>query len=121
MQLVNISLTPLQRRNRVAFAVTSAGAPVPCLGEHVVVRDQSGSYFGAVVVDTSYDESGRGAHRLRIGASLPESIAQRRLARNDFLAPCAETLHRQLEEYLAEAAAFGASFGGGSASVPHQA
>ena len=51
MQLVQVTLTPLQRRNRVAFAVTpSVSATHPETGEQVVVRDQSGSYFGALVV-----------------------------------------------------------------------
>ena len=111
MQLVDVTLTPLQRRNRVAFAVTCLGGGHPDAGEHVVVRDQCGAYFGAVVVSSSYDPSGRGTHRLRIGAALPESIAERRLARADFLTPVAGDLHEQLERFLVEAAAFGASFG----------
>jgi hypothetical protein len=119
MQLVHITLTPLQRRNRVAFAVTSLDAAHPDTGEHVVVRDQSGAYFGALVVASSYDEHGRGTHRLRLGASLPETIAERRLARPDFLAPAADVLHEQVEQFLAEAAAFRASFGSGE-TVPPQ-
>ena len=111
MQLVNITLSPLQRRHRVAFAVTPLGARAPEAGEHVVVRDQSGAFFGAVCVDSSYDDTGRGTHRLRLGAALPADLAQRRLERPDFLAPAAESLHEQLEQYLAEAAAFQASFG----------
>jgi hypothetical protein len=111
MQLVDVTLTPLQRRNRVAFAVTSLGAGHPDAGEHVVVRDQRGAYFGAVVVSSSYDAGGRGTHRLRIGASLPEAIAERRLARADFLAPDAADFHEQVERFLAEAAAFSAAFG----------
>jgi len=116
VQLVNVNLTPLQRRNRVAFAVTSVGSLSPETGEHVVVRDQSGAFFGAVCVASAYDDAGRGTHRLRLGAALPESLAERRLGRPDFLAP-ARDLHDQVERFLAEAAAFQASFGH---SVPHQ-
>ena len=117
MQLVDITLTPLQRRNRVAFAVTCLGSARPETGERVVVRDQSGAYFGAVVVASSYDEDGRGTHQLRLGAALPEAIAERRLARRDFLAPTDEVLHGEIAQFLAEAAAFHASFGD---PVPHQ-
>jgi len=111
VQLVHITLTPLQRRNRVAFAVTPFGMPSPETGEHVVVRDQSGTYFGAVCVDSSYDESGRGTHRLALGARLPEDLAERRLQRPDFLAPVAGNFPDQVEQFLAEAAAFRAAFG----------
>jgi hypothetical protein len=111
VQLVQITLSPLQRRNRVAFAVTPLGTPSPETGEHVVVRDQSGAYFGAVCIDSSYDESGRGTHRLALGAALSQEIAARRLQRPDFLAPMAEGLHEQVEQFLAEAAAFRAAFG----------
>jgi hypothetical protein len=111
VQLVDITLSPLQRRNRVAFAVTSPGSGHPETGEHVVVRDQTGAYFGAVVVASAYDHDGRGTHQLRIGASLPEQVAQRRLARADFLAPVVDVLHDEVAEYLAEAAAFQASLG----------
>jgi hypothetical protein len=107
MQLVSVNLTPLQRRNRVAYAVTSVGAESPQTGEHVVLRDQSGAYFGAVCVETAYDAQGRGTHRLRIGAALPDSIAARRLARADFVVP--DTFHEQVEQFLAEAAAFQAA------------
>ena len=110
MQLVEITLTPLQRRNRVAFAVTSVGEQSPGTGEHVVVRDQSGAFFGAVCVASSYDEEGRGTHRLRLGAALPETLAERRLRRPELLQPSIGTLHEQLEQFLAEAAAFHASF-----------
>ena len=110
MQLVQVSLTPLQRRNRVAFAVTSVGALSPETGEHVVVRDQSGAFFGAVCVASSYDENGRGTHRLRLGAALPQSLAERRLGGPDLLAPAAEVLHEQVEQFLVEAASFQASF-----------
>ena len=111
MQLVQVTLTPLQRRNRVAFAVTPLGTPSPETGEHVVVRDQSGAYFGAVCVDSSYDENGRGTHHLRLGVALPETLAQRRLQRPDFLAPAVAALPDQVEQFLAEAAAFRAAFG----------
>ena len=117
MQLVEITLTPLQRRHRVAFAVTTLGAPSPETGEHVVVRDQSGAFFGAVCVDSAYDEHGRGTHRLRLGVALPADLAARRLDRPDFLAPVADTLHDEVEQYLTEAAAFQESFGD---TVPHQ-
>ena len=112
MQLVQVTLTPLQRRNRVAFAVTpSLGSAHPETGEHVVVRDQSGDYFGAFVVAAEYDADGRGTHQLRLGTALPESIAARRLARADFLAPTADVLHEQIEVFLAEAAVFHAALG----------
>lgn len=111
VQLVRITLTPLQRRNRVAFAITPLGMPSPRTGEHVVVRDQRGTYFGAVCVDSSYDENGRGTHRLSLGVSLPPEIAEARLRRPDFMAPAAETLSAQVEQFLAEAAAFRAAFG----------
>jgi hypothetical protein len=118
VQLVQVTLTPLQRRNRVAFAVTpSLSSSHPETGEQVVVRDQSGAYFGALVVASEYDADGRGTHQLRLGTALPEEIATRRLARTDFLAPAAEVLHEQIAEFLVEAAAFNAAFGD---TVPHQ-
>ncbi|GAA1940715.1 hypothetical protein [Nocardioides marmoribigeumensis] len=110
MQLVHITLTALQRRNRVAFAVTPLGSPSPETGEHVVVQDQSGAFFGAVCVDSAYDADGRGTHRLRLGAALPEILVERRLGRHDVPSPAAEALHAQVEQYLTEAAAFQASF-----------
>lgn len=120
MQLVQVTLTPLQRRNRVAFAVTpSLSSSHPETGEQVVVRDQSGAYFGAVVVASEYDADGRGTHQLRLGCALPENIAARRLARADFLAPTADVLHEQIAEFLTEAAAFNAAFGDDT-PVPHQ-
>ena len=119
MQLVQVTLTPLQRRNRVAFAVTpSLGPTHPETGEQVVVRDQSGAYFGAIVVASAYDPDGRGTHQLRLGTALPETIAARRLARADFVLPSADRLHEQVAEFLAEAAAFQAAM---DQPVPHQA
>lgn len=108
MQLVHVTLSTLQRRNRVAFALTPLEVATPTVGEHVVVRDQGGRYFAALVVASAYDEpSGRSAHQLRLGVALSEDLAQRRLDRPELLV--AGDLHDQLEAYLTEAAAFHAA------------
>ncbi len=75
MELLDVTLTPLQRRNRAAF-VARDGAREVSLGERVVLRDEHGDYFAGSVVDVD-------ARRIlvHLGVRLPEEYAMLRLGR----------------------------------------
>lgn len=75
MELLDVTLTPLQRRNRAAF-VTRQGARGVVLGERVVLRDEQGDYFAGSVVDA--DDRRVLVH---LGVRLPEEYAMLRLGR----------------------------------------
>jgi hypothetical protein len=75
MELLDVTLTPLQRRNRAAF-VARDGAGEVAVGDHVVLRDEHGDYFAGSVVDV--DERRYVVH---VGVRLPEEFAMLRLGR----------------------------------------
>ena len=79
MELLDIRLTGLQRRNRAAFVRRSelpgAAALVP--GQQVVLRDEHGEFFAGTVVDTTDPER----CLLHLGVRLPEEYAMLRLGR----------------------------------------
>jgi hypothetical protein len=82
MELLEVTLTGLQRRNRAAFvpaaAVPSGRTLEP--GDRVVLRDDAGDYFAGTVVDRDHH---RGAVRylVHLGVRLPEEYAMLRLGR----------------------------------------
>ncbi len=76
MELLDVRLTPLQRRNRAAFVepgdLPRAAVLVP--GQKVVLRDETGEYFAGTVVDEQ--DGGESARYLvHLGVRLPEEYA----------------------------------------------
>ncbi len=79
MELLEVTLTPIQRRNRAAF-VTSPDAPALVPGQKVVLRDEEGEFFAGSVVDRET----RGTdprYLVHVGVRLPEEYAMLRLGR----------------------------------------
>jgi hypothetical protein len=77
MELLDVTLTALQRRNRAAFVDRSdPSAPVLFPGQKVVLRDEAGEYFAGTVVDEQ-DDSAR--YLVHLGVRLPEEYAMMRL------------------------------------------
>jgi hypothetical protein len=81
MELVDIRLTGIQRRNRAAFVRRSEipGAPELSLGQKVVLRDEEGEYFAGTVLDV-IDEAEE-LFLVHLGVRLPEEFAMMRLGR----------------------------------------
>jgi hypothetical protein len=79
MELLDVRLTGIQRRNRAAFVRRSElpGAPELVPGQKVVLRDEDGEYFAGTVVDVD-DEQRCLVH---LGVRLPEEYAMLRLGR----------------------------------------
>ena len=79
MELLDIRLTGLQRRNRAAFVRRSELACAPALipGQKVVLRDEEGEFFAGTVVDVA-DEDRCLVH---LGVRLPEEYAMLRVRR----------------------------------------
>ncbi len=82
MELVSVTLTALQRRNRATF-VRCADVPgnrelEP--GERLVLRDDRGDYFAGTVVECD-DRAGEPRYLLHVGVRLPEEFAMLRLGR----------------------------------------
>jgi hypothetical protein len=75
MELLDVTLTPLQRRNRAAF-VAREGARDVAVGERVVLRDEHGDYFAGSVVDVDARR-----YLVHLGVRLPEEYAMLRLGR----------------------------------------
>lgn len=79
MELLEVTLTAIQRRNRAAFVERSDARPL-ARGERVVLRDERGEYFAGAVVDCDEAETGGGRRYLvRLGVRLPEDHALQRL------------------------------------------
>jgi len=79
MELLDVTLTELQRRSRSAFV---AWTPLLELrpGEKVVLRDDEGEYFAGTVVGLFEDGDPR--YQIHVGVRLPEEYAVRRLERD---------------------------------------
>jgi hypothetical protein len=79
MELLDISLTGIQRRNRAAFVRRSEipGAPVLVVGQKVVLRDEHGEFFAGKVLDVDDEER----CLVHLGVRLPEEYAMLRLGR----------------------------------------
>jgi hypothetical protein len=73
MELLDVTLTPLQRRNRAAF-VAREGSRDVVVGERVVLRDEHGDYFAGSVVDVDQRRC-----LVHLGVRLPEEYAMLRL------------------------------------------
>ena len=104
MELLDVSLTELQRRNRAAFVACHEldGELVP--GERVVLRDDDGEYFSASVVDTD-EFAGEDRYLLKVGVRLPEEHAMRRLGRVPAPRTAADDDMDELLDLLADARA----------------
>lgn len=91
MELVEVVLTPLQRRNRAAFVsfddlgrqqmADSRPQRALDLRERVVLRDENGDYFGGSVIDTVQVIPGVDSYLIRVGVRLPEEWALLRLGK----------------------------------------
>ena len=81
MELLDVRLTGIQRRNRAAFVRRSEipGAPELFPGQKVVLRDEDGEYFAGTVVDL-HDEVQQ-SYLVHLGVRLPEEFAMMRLGR----------------------------------------
>jgi hypothetical protein len=81
MELVDVRLTGIQRRNRAAFVRRSeiAGSPELRLGQKIVLRDEEGEYFAGTVLDV-IDETEE-LFLVHLGVRLPEEFAMMRLGR----------------------------------------
>jgi len=92
MELLDVKLTALQRRNRAAFVTRGelTGAPALFPGQKVVLRDEVGEYFAGTVVDEQ-DDRGGPRYLLHLGVRLPEEYALMRLGRQR-PAPDAESI-----------------------------
>ena len=82
MELLDVSLTGLQRRNRAVFVPGSVvrGGRWLKPGEKVVLRDEVGDYFAGTVVDHDWQD-GALRYLLHLGVRLPEEYAMLRLGR----------------------------------------
>ena len=94
MELLDVTLTPLQRRNRAAF-VPREGTREVALGERVVIRDERGDFFAGSVVDV--DEQRYVVH---VGVRLPEEYAMLRLGRTRPSTGPAATVDEELQSVL---------------------
>jgi hypothetical protein len=76
MELLDVTLTSLQRRNRAAFVDRSDPSTPPLIpGQKVVLRDEVGEYFAGTVVD----EQDATRYLVHVGVRLPEEYALLRL------------------------------------------
>lgn len=81
MELLDVTLTGIQRRNRAVFVrrCEVPGSPVLVPGQRVVLRDEEGEYFAGTVVDV-HDEAEE-SYLVNLGVRLPEEFAMMRLGR----------------------------------------
>ena len=82
MHLFDVTLSPLQRRNRAAF-VPADPQVVLRPGEKVVLRDQDGEFFAGTVVGPVEHPDPR-VH-VHVGVRMPEEYAVLRLERDRHL------------------------------------
>ena len=82
MELLDVRLTGIQRRNRAAFVRRSEipGAPELFPGQRVVLRDEEGEFFAGTVVDLQDEADQR--FLVHLGVRLPEEYAMMRLGRH---------------------------------------
>lgn len=78
MELVDVTLTALQRRNRAAFAPKTAALDLRP-GESVVLRDERGCFFAGTVVGL---EEAQERYLIKVGVRLPAEYAMLRLDRD---------------------------------------
>ena len=87
MQVLDITLTPLQRRNRAVFVTKDqVQDPDVTAGDSVVLRDERGDYFAGTIVDeVSGPGIGDGSESrflVHLGVRLPEEYAMLRLGQH---------------------------------------
>ena len=77
MELLDVRLTGIQRRNRAAFVRRSdlPGTAGLVAGQKVVLRDEHGEFFAGTVVDVDDDER----CLVHLGVRLPAEYALMRL------------------------------------------
>lgn len=80
MELLDVRLTGIQRRNRAAFVRRSdlPGTTVLVAGQKVVLRDEHGEFFAGTVVDVADDER----CLVHLGVRLPAEHALMRIGRS---------------------------------------
>jgi hypothetical protein len=95
MQLLDVQLTGIQRRNRAAFVRRSElpGSVELTARQQVVLRDEHGEFFAGTVVD-AVDED---RYLVHLGVRLPEEYAMLRLGRRQ---PRSPQGHQQMQEVL---------------------
>jgi hypothetical protein len=79
MELLDVTLTEIQRRNRAAF-VRRPGTPAMAPGQKVVLRDEEGEYYAGSVVDRD-EREGDPRYLVHVGVRLPEEYAMLRVGR----------------------------------------
>ncbi len=101
MHLFDVTLTPIQRRNRAAFVPARAEVDL-WPGEKVVLRDQDGEYFAGTVVGPVEEPEPR-VH-VHVGVRMPEEYALLRLERDRHLDELlASVLDGELEDEAEDA------------------
>ena len=100
MELLDVTLTSLQRRNRAAFVQRGDlhGAPDLVPGQKVVLRDEEGEFFSGAVVD-AHEHEGDRRYLVHVGVRLPEEYAMKRLGRRGGVA-AAEREEDPVQEML---------------------
>lgn len=80
MELLDVRLTGIQRRNRAAFVRRSdlPGTTELVAGQKVVLRDEHGEFFAGTVVDVDDDER----CLVHLGVRLPAEYALMRIGRS---------------------------------------
>lgn len=78
MKMLDITLTRLQRRNRVAFVARDAVRDGMLPGDAVVLRDEDGEYYAGTVLDEAVTGA-EARYVVKVGVRLPEEYAMRRL------------------------------------------
>ncbi len=102
MHLFDVTLSPLQRRNRAAF-VPATSTPALRPGEKVVLRDQDGEYYAGTVVGPVEQPELR--IHVHVGVRMPEEYALMRLERDKhFDQLLASLLEGDLDETETESA-----------------
>jgi hypothetical protein len=101
MELLEVTLTGLQRRNRAAFVsaddIPDGRSLQP--GEKVVLRDEDGDYFaGTVIDDQEHDGSLR--YLVHLGVRLPEEYAMLRLGRSRPAGPAHGAVAEEIQSVL---------------------
>ena len=95
MELLDVRLTGIQRRNRAAFVSRSElpGTAVLVPGQKVVLRDEDGEFFAGTVVDVDDDDR----CLVHLGVRLPAEYAMVRLGRRHGGSRSSEELQEVLD------------------------
>jgi hypothetical protein len=91
MELLDVTLTALQRRNRAAFVDRDEPTAPLVPGQKVVLRDEAGEYFAGTVIEEPENGRADARYLVHLGVRLPEEYALLRLGQQRS-APDAERL-----------------------------